>query len=663
MATDLLERIYKLTVEGTQAERELQKISQSTASLDSTFKNLAGSLKKAAGAIGIGFAAAEFVSDIKHVIDSMDEAVKASQKLGLSVESFQEWQFALKLSGVESGSFATAVGKVAQGINDIDEGKLTDATRALRAFGVTAKDTTQSAMDKLVKGFSELSDGPKKTALALEIFGKAGKDLIPMLNSGAAGAAAMRTELAKLGGVFSPESAKQAEQFNDNLTRLSVAASATGRAIAADLLPVLVKLTNQWVENVKQSGFFAGTLNLIWQTITNNVGTAEEKLAALIKRQKEQASIPGISPMVLESLDKQIRAQRAIVDAERQLRAEREATEAQAKLDADARIAREVAEQKARDKAKADAKLVADLIRETESRLGVERGKAHAKWMDDQEHERESLRKTAEALAKSFDLQRTVLGDPSGQLTKGAQERLQVQSKLVQGSEDYQRALRDDVVVQQTLQEWLATGTEAQKEYAKAQFAAMNATNKNTDAAAKQTTAMDVLAQGATDFFNNLSHGVADFQDVFKRAVASVIAELLKLWAKKYIIDALSNFFSAGNPTGPNFVGPPAAVSASSGGATPMVGAQSMALTTQAQHANSGLSPLPRGKQANTVQVNVHNNAAGVSVDVRANEDGTRIDLIVERTRKALANEVRTGGGVFAKSLENTYALGRARAA
>ena len=38
-----------------------------------------------------------------------------------------------------------------------------------------------------MQGFSQLEDGPQKTALALEIFGKSGKDLIPLLNSGAEG--------------------------------------------------------------------------------------------------------------------------------------------------------------------------------------------------------------------------------------------------------------------------------------------------------------------------------------------------------------------------------------------------------------------------------------------------------------------------------------------
>ena len=195
-----------------------------TEALNAKLGQVGNALKQVGKVLAVVFATQQFIKGIHDTIEAMDEAGKAAQRLGLSVQALQEWQFALKLSGVESGTFATAVGKVAQGINDIDNHKVTDATTAMKAFGVTGKDTAEQALDKLVQGFSALSDGPKKTALAIEIFGKAGKELIPLLNSGAEGAKAMREEFAKLGGGFTAEDTKRAEAFNDNLTKIGVAA-------------------------------------------------------------------------------------------------------------------------------------------------------------------------------------------------------------------------------------------------------------------------------------------------------------------------------------------------------------------------------------------------------------------------------------------------------
>jgi hypothetical protein len=107
MAT-ILERIYKLTVDAATAERALAAIAKSTASVDKQFAALGDGIKKFAAGVGIGFVAKEIVDNFRAVVDAMDDTLKASQKLGISVESLQEWQFALKLSGVESGTFATA---------------------------------------------------------------------------------------------------------------------------------------------------------------------------------------------------------------------------------------------------------------------------------------------------------------------------------------------------------------------------------------------------------------------------------------------------------------------------------------------------------------------------------------------------------------------------
>jgi len=61
------------------------------------------------------------------------------------------------------------------------------------------------------------------------------------------------------------------------------------------------------------------------------------------------------------------------------------------------------------------------------------------------------------------------------------------------------------------------------------------------------------------------------------------------------------------------------------------------------------------------VQVNEHNNA-GAAVDVQTSDDGKRIDIMIERTRRALASDIRSGGTIMSGALESTYALGRARA-
>ena len=113
----------------------------------------------------------------------------------------------------------------------------------------------------MAEAFAGMKDGAGKTALAVAIFGKAGADLIPMLNAGADGLRSMRGEAEALGVVFTGDAAiKQAEAFNDNLTRLAEASRGFGNEVATIVLPTLGALSQEFVDAAKEGTGFAAML-------------------------------------------------------------------------------------------------------------------------------------------------------------------------------------------------------------------------------------------------------------------------------------------------------------------------------------------------------------------------------------------------------------------
>jgi hypothetical protein len=676
---DTLERIYKLTVDGGEAVRQLQRVANSTQGVEEKMAKAGKAIRNFAGGIGLAFTAREIISGIQGVIDAMDEAVKASQRLGISVESLQEWQFALRLSGVDAGTFATAVGKVAQGIQDIDAGEINKTTQALRAFGVTAKDTSDQALEKLIDGFSRMSDGPLKTALALDVFGKAGKELIPLMNSGAAGIAAMRRELGLLQGTFTAEDAKRAEEFNDNMEKIKTAAAGTGRAIASTILPELVNLTGALVENIKQLGFWAGTVQTIMQSASGELGSAEERLQVLLKRRDEvQTKTLGgfnvLAQLNLNSINAQIEVLREQARVEREQAADKAKFARQAARFADEAIAKAKAQADAEAAAAARKKLVDDLITKSHESIGEARAKEARQFIEAQERMQDAIRKTAEAAVSASELQRTNLSVTAG-LNQADKERLEVQMDLAKQADEFDKKRKQEILTREELARMAVLGTDKERAFANAQLEAMKATEENTKALEKQRTEMDVLTEGAQAFFDNLGRGAADASELFKRAIQSIIANLLQLWAKKYIIEALSGMFGGGSSQpfmgGGGIAAPFAAAAPPASVATPQtrtgVGAMPMAagVAPPMPLPVSGLVPLPTPSvqqgASNQMQVHVHNNN-GSQVSVETSEDGARIDVIIDRTRRALAQDVRTGGSLFSGALESTYALGRARA-
>ena len=215
--------------------------------------------KKIGTAAGLAFAGAALAVGalVKNSIDSADELSKLSQKIGVATDELSKLNYAAKLADVDTGALQGGLVKLSKAAIEAADGSGATA-EAFKALGVNVKSAdgsikgTNELLEEVAESFANLQDGPEKTALALAIFGKAGADLIPLLNAGRQGLKEAGDELERFGGVVTPEAGRQAEAFNDNLTRLQTATGGLGTQISAALLPVMVDLTDQFVEFVKE---------------------------------------------------------------------------------------------------------------------------------------------------------------------------------------------------------------------------------------------------------------------------------------------------------------------------------------------------------------------------------------------------------------------------
>ena len=78
-----------------------------------------------------------------------------------------------------------------------------------------------------------------KAALAQDVFGRAGTELLPLFAEGEAGMAALREQARGLGIVMSGNAAAGAADFNDSLNELKQAALGAFTSFASKLLPKL----------------------------------------------------------------------------------------------------------------------------------------------------------------------------------------------------------------------------------------------------------------------------------------------------------------------------------------------------------------------------------------------------------------------------------------
>lgn len=213
-------------------------------------------LKRGLAVVGVALGIHELMEVVHGVAELADHATKASQKLGITAETIQELGYAAKLSDISQEELEISLGHLAKQIVAVKDGSQ-QATDAFKKLGISSTDQAVKAGDtgavlaELADGFQKMPDGAQKTALAMEIFGRSGKSLIPFLNAGSAGIEDLRKEARELGIVVDTETAKKFEEFNDDQTRLSETWRGLRTQVVTALLPALQELVSNLIEWVK----------------------------------------------------------------------------------------------------------------------------------------------------------------------------------------------------------------------------------------------------------------------------------------------------------------------------------------------------------------------------------------------------------------------------
>lgn len=231
-------------------------------------KGVADAAMKVGGLIGAGLAAgaAAFTALAKQSINAADEMGEMAQKVGMSTEALSANAYVAKMSGVETDTLTNAIKKLSVNVVDAARGQGA-AKDAFAALGIELKDQNGQLKDsdtiirELSGRMSQFEDGAVKTALATDIFGKAGADLIPMLNQGEEGFAALTKEAEQMGLILSTETANAAGEFNDSLDRMKSAIAGNVNTVVAQMLPVFNQLAGDMAKASMEGGVLTGIAN------------------------------------------------------------------------------------------------------------------------------------------------------------------------------------------------------------------------------------------------------------------------------------------------------------------------------------------------------------------------------------------------------------------
>jgi len=274
----------RITIRGDASplERELAKAKVALKGFGaSATESFAGFSRAGLGAAAIG---AALGAGLRSVLAYADGLGKLSQKTGITTETLSALQLGARLADVDMGALETSLKKLAVSMSEAGQGGK-ESTLAFQQIGVavTAVDGTLRATDDVLgdvaEAFARMPDGAQKAALAVQLFGRSGTDLIPLLNEGRAGLQNFREEARRLGVEVGSETAKRAEEFNDNLTRLGNAAKGAGLAVAEQFLPQMAAVSSSLVAATKSGedfGRFGEGLREVFRAVSTFAVLAAE---------------------------------------------------------------------------------------------------------------------------------------------------------------------------------------------------------------------------------------------------------------------------------------------------------------------------------------------------------------------------------------------------
>ncbi|MDD4892213.1 MAG: hypothetical protein PHU85_20010, partial [Phycisphaerae bacterium] len=188
-------------------------------------------------------AGAAVVAFVLKMAGAADELETMSVQTGLSVGKLQELRYVASQTNTKFDSITMAVATMTRNmVESTKEGSKMET--AFNRIGVQVKNADGSfrsmndIFPETLKALADMPPGVERNNLLMQIFGTRAKELIPLLDAGAAGIEAFTAKAHEL-GLVNPETNKSLADFNDKMDEVKQVLAAAFAELAAKFLPVL----------------------------------------------------------------------------------------------------------------------------------------------------------------------------------------------------------------------------------------------------------------------------------------------------------------------------------------------------------------------------------------------------------------------------------------
>lgn len=287
--------VYKITADTKGADK----------GLDSTGKKFdaVGKIAQVAmGAVTVG-AVVKVVKELGNLAVqstvTLDRVDKMSQKIGMSRQGFQEWDYILAQTGANVDGLQVSMKTLSSQADMVNKGNK-EAIETFEELGVEVNDVNGNLKDQetlfneVFLALSNVENETKRQTLASKLLGKSASELAPAFNQGSDAIEGLREEAHKLGLVYEDELIDQGVHLSDNILRLTRTFEALKTKAIGPVVGALVQVTDKMLGQDSASGRLEDALNKV-KTATERYKTAQANAVdptnALTEAMKEQARL------------------------------------------------------------------------------------------------------------------------------------------------------------------------------------------------------------------------------------------------------------------------------------------------------------------------------------------------------------------------------------
>lgn len=208
-----------------------------------------------------------------------DDLMVQSSVTGLSTDALQEYAYMAELVDTDVSTITGSLTKLTRNMDSATKGSGA-AYEAFKQLGVDIYNTDGTLRDandvftEAIQKLGEVENQTERDALAMDLFGKSGQELNPIIDAGSEALEEYRKQAHEMGYVLDEETLESLGNIDDSIQLLKNTMDTAKNQIATALAPVVAKITEAFVK-------WASSVD--WERVGQIIGAVLEKIGSAIK--------------------------------------------------------------------------------------------------------------------------------------------------------------------------------------------------------------------------------------------------------------------------------------------------------------------------------------------------------------------------------------------